>query len=347
MNDEAKPVAMTCAEVLPLLADWPDVLRGEIPPAGVSPLAESACREGVEAHLSVCAACRAEVRELSEVGLAFAEFDVGERPAQDFERYAQAVRARMSSDEKVIPLPRRGSAPGRERQAPGWLSWLGLTGASAAAAVLAVMASAQFFPAAQRAPLVIQQESAAEVAQGEGSKLFADLKPLPRQQPFRQLSANPVETVTFGLRSQAVGEQVVNLGRDAADTVKYLNQTLEREGTVLFLEKTAGDAPQRLGALLAVSKDEKANPEGCQNGLAVFDVLPGGPAYLAGVRKGHYIIAINGLRFEKSTLPEAIKFINALHQLDQGETIQVDYAEFIGSDWVIRRGEVAVGVYKR
>lgn len=347
MSDEAKPVAMTCAEVQPLLADWPDVLRGEIPPVGVSPLAESACRDGVEAHLNACAACRAEARELSEVGLAFAEFDVGERPAQDFERYALAVRARMSSDEKLIPLPRRGSTPARERQAPGWLSWLGLAGASAAAAVLAVMASAQLFPAAQPVPLVIQQEAAAEVGESEILKSFKDLKPLPRQQTLRPLTVNPVETVTFGLRSQAVGEQVVNLGRDATDTVKYLNQTLEREGTVLFLEKTPEGTPQRLGAVLAVSKDEKANPEGCQNGLAVFEVLPGGPAYQAGVRKGHYILAINGMRFEKSTLPEAIKFINALHQLAIGEHIQVDYAEFIGSDWVIRRGETAVGVTKR
>ncbi|MCW8133474.1 MAG: PDZ domain-containing protein, partial [Planctomycetota bacterium] len=142
-------------------------------------------------------------------------------------------------------------------------------------------------------------------------------------------------------------DQTVQIGRDSADTLKYLNQTVQREGMVTFWEHPAPDEAQRMGAVLAVSTEEKANPEGCQNGLAVWEVMKNSPAAKAGLRKGCYVLAINGLNFEKSTLPEAIKYINAINNMDVGEPVSVDYAVFNGKDWVIRRGEATLAQFSR
>ncbi|MCW8133754.1 MAG: zf-HC2 domain-containing protein, partial [Planctomycetota bacterium] len=135
MNDEVKP--LECAQVRDHLSDLLDLRRGETPPPGATPLSEPAYRTQVETHVNACPECRNELYTLGDLGRVFSEFDVGERPAQDFDGYAKAVRARLNGQGKIIALPGRALRP-RERRSMGWRGWTGVGLTSAAAAVLAV-----------------------------------------------------------------------------------------------------------------------------------------------------------------------------------------------------------------
>lgn len=343
MSEATSHEALSCSGAREHLSDLLDIRRGEMPAAAATPLADPLLRTRVEEHVDGCPDCRLELQALSEVGLAFADFRVGERPAQDFDGYAKAVRARISGGGKVIPLPGRATVRAREIRAPGWRSLVGVAVSSAAAAVLAVTMLPHLLSGhkAKRTPAPVAVESVVDTS---GDR-WTNMQPVPNPQAPKFVDVGLSDQAQFIMRGKAGGNQTVQLGKNSGDTLKYLKQTVEREGMVLFMERPPEGETQHLGAALAVSTDEKANPEGCQKGLAVWDVMEGGPGYKAGLRKGMYILNINGVDFEKSTLPEAIKFINVLHQLKKDELVQVDYAQFDGNDWVIRRGKAQVGAF--
>lgn len=337
MSDEVMP--LECSQVREHLSDLLDIRRGETPPPGATPLAKPAYRVRVETHVNACPDCRNELYTLGDLGRVFSEFDVGERPAQDFDGYAKAVRARLNGQGTIIALPGR-ALRSRERRSMGWKGWVGVGVTSAAAAMLSVALLGYLKADAPKKDAVpISNEVAENPVHEWKDPIVADTGYRPID-----LSAGSQE-VTFGLKGASGSDQTVQIGRDSADTLKYLNQTVQREGMVGFWEHPSADETQRMGAAMAVSTEEKANPEGCQKGLAVLDVMKGSPAAKAGLRKGCYVLAINGLSFEKSTLPEAIKYINALNSMSVGEPVLVDYAVFNGKDWIIRRGEANVGQF--
>ncbi|MBI3831902.1 MAG: hypothetical protein HY291_20435 [Planctomycetes bacterium] len=343
MSEASNNGVLSCAGAREHLSDLLDIRRGETPAPGATPLSDPLLRTRVEEHVDGCPDCRLELQGLSEIGLAFAEFRVGERPAQDFDGYAQAVRARIHGGGKVIPMPGRATVRVRESRMPGWRRLAGVAVSSAAAAVLAVTMLPHVF-STHKTKRTQVPPPAENVADTSGDR-WTNMQAVPNPLAPKVVDVGLTDQTEFIMRGQVGGNQTVQLGKNSVDTLKYLKQTVEREGMVRFLERPPEGELPHLGAELAVSTDEKANPEGCLKGLAVWDVIGGSPAYHAGLRKGTYILNINGVDFEKSTLPEAIKYVNVLHQLNKNELVQVDYAEFDGNDWVIRRGKAQVGAF--
>jgi len=336
MSDVATAAPEGCQTFREHLSDLLDVRRGELPPPSASPLADAAFRARVEAHVHACAECRAELQNLEELGLAYADFGVGARSAQEFSGFAAAVRKRIAGQPAA---PAWETAPAPRRVVLGWPSWVGLTLSSAAAAMLAVLAAGAFAkPSKRRAP---SAENTAAQAPKPAPVIANNNTPMPFYKSLTPSSVDLLPAFSYGDRN---GLKPVQPGK-LEEIERQLKPVLEREGTGCFLEDPPKGVNRWMGAMLAITRGDQANPAGHPNGLYIHKIEQNSPAHQAGLLPGQYLLRLNGLSFEKSTFSEAMKYLNALNQIEKGEWFQIDYAEPTGNDWVLRRTHAKAGEY--
>jgi hypothetical protein len=132
----------------------------------------------------------------------------------------------------------------------------------------------------------------------------------------------------------------------ARKAMSYDHATRQAEELLRNLEDLAGQnalmcsecGPGVLGIGVLTLPKEKAQRQG--QGLPVVAVMRGGAASEMGLRRGDYILAVNGVRFSDSSPQEVMRFLNAVRQLKKGEAIQVDFARRVGEDWMEQRAAV-------
>ena len=289
---------MTCIEVRDILSDLIDVRNGEIPPVGASRLSMPEVRADAESHLAGCCDCRAELVILEEVGAVFADFNVGEMPAQHFANYGEVVRARMATqaERKIVPI--------RAGRRTGW--WK--IGASAAVAACAVFGFMHFNPK------TIKTRPTTAIA-SRSPKLDTRI-PL-----FTQSTPVDVINVAAGLPKR---DWVFNPEQPKL-VMEELNSNETRYGYLILGEKVAPTKSPLLGVLLKTTRDEDRDmSKKGQFGLKVFDIVPDSVANEMGLMKDDEIVCINGLNVNSGSVEDAVKFLEVIHNLNKGAVITVD-----------------------
>jgi len=94
-----------------------------------------------------------------------------------------------------------------------------------------------------------------------------------------------------------------------------------------FSVYTLGDKRGRIGVIV----DTKANTAGDKIGARIEGITPGGPAEKAGIKAGDVIIRFNGTALGGSESEDdersgpGLKLIGLAHELEPGDTVQVEY----------------------
>jgi len=309
-----------------------DVRRGELPPLSASPLADASFLACAETHVNACVECRRELQQLVELGLAYAEFNVGARSAQEFSGFAAVVRNRIAGRPGV---PTWATSP--QKVSLRWATWVGLTSSSAVAALLAMLVTGALARSPKRRLPSAEPAVAQVLAQGVANTPT----PVPNYRALIPSSVDLLPAFSYGDHS---GLKPIQAGK-LEEIERQLKPVLEREGTGYFLEDPPMGVNRWMGAMLAITRNDQANPTGHPNGLYIHKIEQHSPAHQAGLLPGQYLLRLNGLSFEKSTFSEAMKYLNALKQIEKGEGFQIDYAEPTGNDWVIRRTHAKAGEY--
>ena len=289
---------MTCIEVRDILSDLIDVRNGEIPPVGASRLSMPEVRADAESHLAGCTDCRAELIILEEVGNVFADFNVGEMPAQHFADYGQVVRARMAmqTERKIIPI--------RAGRQTGW--WK--IGASAAVAACAVFGFMHFNPK------TIKTRQNTAIA-SKSPKLDTRIPSFTQPTPMNVLN------VAVG---QPKRDWIYNPEQPKL-VMEELNNNETRYGYLILGEKVAPTQMPLLGVLLKTTRDEDRDmSRKGQFGLKVFDIVPDSVANEMGLLKDDEIVCINGMNVNSGSVEDAVKFLEVIHNLNKGAVITVD-----------------------
>ncbi|MCY3019900.1 MAG: PDZ domain-containing protein [Planctomycetota bacterium] len=296
---------MSCAEARELLSDLMDVRRGEVPQPEATRLAQPGMRAAVEQHLAGCDACREELRILGEIGAAFAAFPLDGVPAQHFDNYGKVVRARMA---------RAGGAAQASAWRPRGVRVYGLTfGVSA-------LAAASLFLVLTRGLLPLQRGAEQTVAN----------TPIARAIPLPTGGGGMVSVLAPG-RDLA---QMVDLGAPTA--IKNLQETEGRCGYLVF-----GEASSRplLGAYLKTTRDvDRAVDE--RLGLMVYDVVPGSPAHMMGLKKNDYIVTVNGTPVENGGAEDAANFLAGIATAGAGTPIKLHIVRNVNSEplFIVKEG---------
>lgn len=322
---------LSCSDVQEQLSDLLDVRRGELPHPDGTRLSEPGMRAAVELHLAACEACRAELKFIEETGAAFAEFAVAELPPQHFANYGQIVRDRMAGrPSKVIQFPQQKNKSSRR--------WMVAAASMAAAACLAFVVGRSIFNDAEKRLKTSNTKEIAFVRDEDGTKL-----PLLRGQnsPQRMVVQRPQDGIL-----QAREEVTVN----PTDTrsVDKLTADEGRYGYLVFGEKTAPGARPLLGVYLKTTRDvDRVQDTALPMGLMVWNVEPGSPAAMMGLRKGDYILRANDLNFESGSAEEAATFLAAVAGSETRDQIQLHVIRPQGSQYVYMKPMLGLlGVYE-
>jgi hypothetical protein len=309
MDLNAKPGNLSCAEVRELLSDLIDVRCGEIPHPDGTRLSEPGLRPAVELHVASCPACREELNALWEVGAAYADFNVGEAPAQHFANYAQQVRARMGQSRAPVRMVAR---PGRR------IVRLAVATALAASVLVAIL----LFGFRSR-----------ELPAG-GTRVAKLVETHPRAP-----SRGPVQTP---MRVQFPGQNGVslatlNLTHNPAlpgPTLDRVRSDEGRYGYLVFSEQPAPGADQLLGVSLRTTRDvDRVQDEG-PGGLMIYSVEPGSAAQKAGLRPNDFIVAVNDMEIKNGGAEDAVAFLTALNQLGAGARAYIHIVRPEGAHYV-------------
>lgn len=316
----------TCPQAQELLSDLLDVRRGETPAQGATVLADPATRTRLEAHVDACAECTRALNDLSEVGAAFAEFSVGEKPAQDFADYATLIRERIVAEggetrplfpelKLVAPAP----APSPKR-GPGWSAWLGMAATSAAAA--AVMVGVLNWSPSKVEPGPVAERSEPVATIGSGYVPPGDIVPI---NPGRDSDVMPVGG---GMQLNSAEPKATNVQLKAELSNSELQRLLGIDLGVLASEPDA-DSPK---------------------GLTICRVFDGSPADAAGLRRGDRLTALNGFELGHTSDIEAKALLLGLMKIGKDNIAQLDYARPSGTVkgmWMLKRGYATLGKHNQ
>lgn len=314
MEISHRPGNLTCLEVCELLSDVLDARRGEIPHPDGTRLSVPGLRPAVELHLAGCAACREELFVLEEIGAAYADFSVGEAPAQIFSDYPGKVRARMARD-RHSEIP----ADSLRRRNLFWTRATLSAGLAAACVTLVVMRGMHTPPwRSQRQPAAT---TTATIAPELPS---ADLifQPLHREE-LRQSAPLRFSNPRFSNGTQLVFEDFMYNPADA-QTLEKARKEEWNSGYLIFGEKTEPGERPLLGAFLKTTRDvDQGSYDVDPGGLMVYDVIPNSPAFYMGLQKNDHIIDINGMAVKSGSADDAAIFFTAIHQLGRGAPITI------------------------
>jgi hypothetical protein len=254
-------------------------------------------RSAVELHLASCSACREELHVLEDVGSAFADFNVGEPPAQYFADYGAKVRARMQRTQPGLATGaytlRPAGAAASEKRA-NWWRYATVFSVSAMAATFVMMFAAVKFVKKGPGPKV----DAPGIATIIRNKALPKMLVMPGVQRASLGSPAPVEYVHDPL---------------APDLAQTLQKDEQRYGYFVFGEKTVGDDKPLFGAMLKTTRDVD-RVVGDSIGLMVYDVVPGSPAERMGLRRNDIIVDVNGAPIENGGAKDAVKFLLSLRE---------------------------------
>lgn len=348
MAPEVEPRLPDCRTVQGLLSDLIDVRRGERPAPDISPLADPVFCATVERHLAGCQDCRSELEALEGVGAAYAEFAVGELPAEAFADYGRLVRERLARRAGLEPT-RRAAV----RSVPAWPSWLTMVGSSAAAALLAAALTANYL--SPRKPLpsdpnLTEVATATRSPPARGPEYTRGTEPTTSPaRPPRTVTQSRSGPTRFALwTNNGPQSMTFNPGAaEAGEVLRQLEQEMRRRGAVMLGELAQGEEANRgLLGLALQAQNREAVPE-APDGLAVVAVLRGSPAAKAGLQPGDYILNFDDLAFGSSTPTEILKLFDALVKTGEGAQVTVDYARWSGTHWILRRGTTVLGEYDK
>ncbi|MCZ7647293.1 MAG: PDZ domain-containing protein [Planctomycetota bacterium] len=344
-----------CAEVRECLSELLDLRRGEAGIPAEHPLAGKDARARYEAHLEACAACRGALEDLAGVGALFSGFEVGELPAQAFDDYGSRARRRMQEAEGVSPVLRLAAPPSRPNlPAARRHGWLSAAGAMAAAAAMVLLTSVVFGPRALQ-PRMDEPAVASrgpEAAPEEIRKMLDGAR-----RPIRALGNVALSGLPSG-PLMMVDPQTPRRPRtfepgtlkSPEELMALIARDLERK-PFTCLGECSRPANCLLGAVYRVEADADT-PAGRPQGVEVWDVHPGSPAYHAGLRHGDLILGINDLKFEDSSPGQVLKLMNGLKALGQGEWVEIDYARRMDAgsldhgQWSWQRTVVELGKFE-
>jgi hypothetical protein len=298
-----------------------------------SPLGTPELLASVEKHVAACQSCSEELKELEELGLAFAESALEDPPEEHFASYGNLVRHRVRRMTRRTTIQPGVTGPVQ------WRTWLSTVAASAAAAVLTVILLNPATPnpatdgsevaKAEPAP-VVRHEMKGDVAE----KTDTQTPKIPSAGVIRasEGSAMPVlpNLESGNLRLMLWGED------GARDVV--VNPKTDMSG---WRRIVLGDSSKALVGI-AFAADERTVPEG----LRVVAVKRGGVADAIGLRPDDRLLALNGMSFANSSPEQIVKFFNAVSSLGRGKLIQVDFARKHGDDWLIKRGRGELGKFE-
>jgi len=310
-----------------MLSDLIDVRRGEIPHTDGTALARPGVRAGLELHLVVCEACRGELWDMEEVGAAFAEFAVGEPPAQHFAEYVGIVRARIArSGQAVVQVPAPVSRKGSRR-----IIW-GLTfGASA-------LAAASLFIVLTRG-LLFNLNKPTEFTSTPAAHL-------PGTRPNESIAAFPNVVIKVPAINAFVanGPHLQPLPLTDEPDLKVLQANEGKFGSVALCQKCCDNENPLLGVLLKTTRDvDRVADNGL--GLMVLEVMPGSPAEAMGLRRGDYIVTANDLPLDNGGVEELVKFFAGLEQAGKGAGINLQVVRTIGNHHLFMVKEGVLGEY--
>lgn len=316
----------TCPQAQELLSDLLDVRRGENPAQGTTVLADPATRARLEAHVDACAECTRALNDLTEVGAAYAEFSVGEKPAQDFADYATLIRERIVAEggetrplfpELKLVSPAPAPAP---KRSPSWSAWLGMAATSAAAA--AVMVSVLNWGPSSVEPRPIDNEPAVPMA--SNSNLNVPTEAIVPINPGRDSTVMPI------------GGMQLNMAEP-----KVPNVQLKAELSNPELQRLLG-----IDLGLLANEPEVDSPAG----LTICRVYEGSPADAAGLRRGDRLTALNGFELGHTSDTEAKALLVGLMKVGEGNIAQLDYARPSSSAkgiWMLKRGYATLGKHNQ
>lgn len=314
----------TCPQAQELLSDLLDVRRGEIPAQGASVLADPAARARLETHVDACAECTRALNDLTEVGAAFAEFSVGEKPAQDFADYATLIRERIVAEggetrplfpELKLVSPAPAPAP---KRSPNWSAWLGMAATSAAAA--AVMVGMLNWGPSNVEPSAIDNGPNTPMASNLNVNVPSDaIVPIQRDNPILK-----------------VGAEQLNMAEP-----KAANISLKAELSNPTLQQLLG-----IDLGLLANEPDADSPKG----LTICRVYEGSPADAAGLRRGDRLTALNGAELGHTSDVEAKVLLRGLMTIGEGNIAQIDYARpssTVKGMWMLKRGYATLGKHNQ
>jgi hypothetical protein len=319
MDMAHKPGNLACAQARELLSDLIDVRRGELPHPDGSLLAEAGLRPALELHLAACEACRTELAILEDVGGAYADYSVGEAPAQMFENYGRKIRARIAAGNGTAKTI---SSPFRQRR----MAWAaaGLSGLAAASWAIVLMSGTVKVPEPSTYEPIVAMRASRDEA-GGAAETGASQRP--------RNSGPMYVTNPRGLRIPVSNPIEPN-------SLRQLEQHEARSGYLLFPEPL-------LGLRLKTTRDvDRVVGEG-PIGLMVDQVIPGSPAHMMGLRKNDFIVTLNGLEVKGGGAEEAVKFLSSIKELGAGTEISVDAVRPVQSELLfMKRMHGVLGQYE-
>ncbi len=376
MHAEAQSSGMECPEIQELLSDLLDVRRGESPTPEVSPLGDPAVLAGVEQHVARCEACAARLNSLSELGAVFSEFSVAEKPAQEFADYGMRVRARMSGNDFEAPLDDSLSPP----PSSGHHWWL--VALSSAAAMLAVsllifpkltprkipqIAVEQKHSEPETQRMVADNDRPKETGKSEVKVEDTSLKPFPStkqhsaelQIPYKEpglVMAHPSHGPSHILPVGNLFGEKKSRGGVWLQKLQEVNRAFQ-DGPILLGEPVDEVSTSRplFGARILGAPVEGRRFQNEPEGLYVASVLPNGPAYRIGLKKGDYIIRVgvpdgkDGNYFDPyptSDWIQTVLFMKVINGIGKDREILVDYQRPSGGDLILKTGRAKLGEYK-
>ena len=299
---------MTCMETKDLLSDLIDVRSGEMPCIGDSRLAENGMRAETEAHLASCPDCRAELAVLEAVGDVFADFNVGELPAQHFAEYGQIVRARLNRG-SIIQMPLRANRASR---------WMKFAGAAAAAACL-TFAVVHFMPAKSK-----------QLSISPGTQVAA--KPAPRT-TWTPIPPSNTETrlkfmppINGVLPATVQPRDFVFNPTEPKSILETLSNDELRYGCVILKENPLPGSNSLLGLALRTTRDKDRDLSNKDSlGLKIHDIEPDSVASEMGLRTNDLIVTFNGMGIDSGGPEDAVKFLTAVHHLGKGANVDIEF----------------------
>jgi len=306
-----------------VLSDLIDLRRGEFPHPDGTRLSEPAMRPAVQLHLAACVACRDELEVLESLGSVYAEFSVGEKPAQSFENYGAKVRARMAgenvTESRVLPL--------RGRR----FSWVALVASGLAASLAVVVLS--------RNVGRIPTTSASNVALPAKTEMKSPVSPPGSAGANVRVAAKEFKEkipLNRGLRVMMPRQTERGVELVSRDMPMDQVNELPPEGQVGFLvigEQPNMLEPPLLGAYLKTTRDHDKVEGQEPGGLMVYDVLSGSPAQLMGLKKNDYIVSMNQTDFNHGSREDALKFLSMVEQAGNGAPVTIMVVRPEGSQY--------------
>ena len=314
-------VVVSCFQARAVLSDLIDIQRGETPHKDGTTLAQPEIHSAVEAHLQECDSCREEMWALEQVGAAFADFSAGEESIQHFESYGYKVRARLAKAARNDP-----AQIARSRKQMRWMA----LGVSGLAASLALILSHSYG---------VHQNTG--VRPGVENTTIAQVNP--RASEKRIASVRTIAPVQMFLpRVTPLGTQLVSQEFDPAQPAM---SQLPPEGSVgyyVVAEKPSPGERPLLGAYLKTTRGMDKDVSQDPDGLMVYDVVPGSPAYNMGLQKDDYIFRINDKDIHNGGVEQALDLISYIKQQGEGASVTVYVIRANKTLWCFLKPSTAV-----